>query len=316
MDTFLKIHEARVALQIDTVQAQLCIDYAEKIPVDEYHRFAAGCCVNVATSTARLGLATAVYGVTGADPEGNAIRAALEAEGIDIGLMATDTRCATNASVAVVFRGERTIFVWHQRRDYELPMLPASAWVYMASAGPAGPHVDRLHADVCREVTRTGARLAFNPGTHQLRMGAHGLAGLLERAELLVLNRQEAAELTGPKEASVPDLLARLRRLGPRTVVITDGPGGSFASSGDGLLQTGILDTPVVDRTGAGDAFGSGLLAGLAAGRPLAEAMAWGTVQAAHVVTVFGATPGLVGRAQLEAELAAHPELVARELRR
>ena len=70
---------------------------------------------------------------------------------------------------------------------------------------------------------------------------------------------------------------------------------------------------PVVDRTGAGDGYGATLMAALQLGRPLPVAMAWGTVMAAHVVSVFGATPGLMRRRRLQASLSNHPELVARE---
>lgn len=312
IDTFLKIHEAHLALQVDPHHTQLCIDYADKIPVDEYHRLAAGGCVNVAVSTARLGVGTAVYGMVGADPEGEAVRVALEAEGVDTRLLGVDPERGTNASTAVVFRGERTIFVWHQPRRYRLPPLPPAGWIYLASVGPPGPDVTRLHEDVCAEVDRTGARLAFSPGTHQLRMGAGALAGVLSRSAVLLLNRHEAAGLTGCPEGSVEQLMAALLALGPRMAVVTDGPRGSYASDGAGVLRAGILDAPVVDRTGAGDAYSSALVTALLLGRPLGEAMAWGTVQASRVVGVFGATPGLLRLEDLRGEVVAHPELAGR----
>jgi ribokinase len=312
IDTFLKIHDAHLALQVDPGRTQLCIDYADKIPVDEYHRLAAGGCVNVAVSASRLGLATAVYGFVGDDVEGKAVVTELEGDGVSADLVAIDRERGTNASTAVVFRGERTIFVWHQHREYLLPELPPVEWIYLTSVGPPSPAVKRLHDAVCAEVDRTSALLAFAPGTHQLRMGAGALAGLLRRSRLLLLNRREAGELTGREGASPEELLAALHALGPQTVVMTDGPSGSHASDGTRLLRTGIMDSPIVDRTGAGDAYGSALLVALHLDRPLAEAMAWGTVQAAHCVTAFGATPGLVGRAELEADAARHPELAGR----
>jgi len=126
LDTFLKIHDAHLALQVQPEQTQLCIDYADKIPVDEFHRLAGGNCVNAAVAAARLGLRVAVYGITGADPEGRSILGDLQREGVDTSLMALDRRHTTNASTAIVFRGERTLFVWHQPRSYNLPELPAT----------------------------------------------------------------------------------------------------------------------------------------------------------------------------------------------
>ena len=310
VDTFLKIHEAHLALRVNPSQAELCIDYADKIPVDDHYRYAAGGGVNVSTSVSRLGLKVAYYGVTGEDAEGESIRSALGREGVDISLMDRDSERGTNASTALVFRGERTIFVWHQPRRYLLPALPVTGWIYLTSLGPPGPYVERLHAEVCRQVDSAGLGLAFNPGTHQLRMGAEALSDLLRRTRLLVVNRQEAMELSQAGNVSMLDLLKSLHRIGPRVVVITDGAAGSYAFDGNAFLKAGILETPVVDRTGAGDAYTSAVLTAHLLGRPLNEAMAWGSVQAAHVVQVYGATPGLVRRHELEAELALHPELI------
>jgi ribokinase len=312
IDTFLKIHDAHLALRVEPDRTQLCIDYADKIPVDEIHRLAGGNCINAAVVAARLGLKAAVYGVTGADPEGRSILGELHDEGIDTSLMALDRRHTTNASTALVFRGEHTLFVWHQPRSYHLPELPPPAWIYATSVGPRGASVDRLHRAIRSHLDRHPTRLAFSPGTHQLRMGARALAPLLCKADLLLLNRHEAHELTGV-DGGPKDLLRALLRLGPKIVVMTDGIGGSYAADGNRFLRTGILAVPVVDRTGAGDGYSATVMTALQLGRPLPVAMAWGTVQAASVVGVFGGTPGLLRRRALQSAAARHPELVARE---
>ena len=312
IDTFLKIHDAHLALTLQPGQTQICIDYADKIPVDELHRSIGGSCVNASVAAARLGLRVGVYGVTGADAEGDSIRSDLAGEGVDTSLMALDHRHTTNASTALVYRGERTLFVWHQPRSYRLPELPRAAWIYATSVGPRGAAVNRLHKALSSHLERNPCRLAFSPGTHQLRMGAGALSPLLKMSDLLLLNRHEARELTH-EEDQPKALLEALHRLGPKTVVMTDGTHGSYAFDGDLHLRTGVLRVPVVDRTGAGDGYAATVVVALQVGRPLAVAMAWGTVQAAHVVGAFGATPGLLRRRRLLAVVNMHPELVAEE---
>jgi ribokinase len=184
------------------------------------------------------------------------------------------------------------------------------AWIYATSVGPRGAAVTRLHDALRSHLDHNPALLAFSPGTHQLRMGARALSPLLQVTEVMLLNRHEACELTDI-EGSTKDLMQALHRLGPKTVVMTDGLRGSYAFDGSCFLRTGVLDMPIVDRTGAGDGYSATLVAALRLGRPLPVAMAWGTVQAAHVVTVFGATPALLHRRRLEAEVSCHPELVA-----
>ncbi len=312
IDTFLKIHDAHLALALQPGQTQICIDYADKIPVDELHSSPGGSCVNAAVAAARLGLRVGVYGVTGADPAGDSIRSDLDGEGIDTSFMALDPSHTTNASMALVFRGERTLFVWHQPRHYHLPELPPAAWIYAASVGPRGAAVNRLHKALLCHIGPNRCRLAFSPGTHQLRMGARALSPLLKASDLLLLNRHEARQLTHVDDQPKV-LLEALKRLGPKTVVMTDGTHGSYAFDGDQYLRTGVLPVPVVDRTGAGDGYGATVMVALRLGRPLAVAMAWGTVQAAHVVGVFGATPGLLRRRRVQAAVKMHPELVAEE---
>jgi sugar/nucleoside kinase (ribokinase family) len=313
IDTFLKIHDAHLALKLRPRRTELCIDYADKIPVDELHRMPAGNCVNAAVAAARLNLRVAIFGVTGADAEGRSVRSDLESEGIDTSLMAVDRMRSTNASTALVFRGERTLFVWHQPRSYHLPELPTAAWIYATSVGPRSASVNRLHRDLCSQLDQKPCHLAFSPGTHQLAMGARALAPLLRRTDLLLLNREEAADLTGMAGAEPKELLCALSRLGPKTSVMTDGLRGSYAFDCKRFLRIGILDAPVVDRTGAGDAYGASVTVALHLGASLELAMAWGTVQAAHVVGVFGATPGLLRLAHLRALVRSHEELVARE---
>ena len=312
IDTFLKIHDAHLALNVRPEQTQLCIDYADKIPVDEFHRMPAGNCVNAAVAAARLGLRVAIYGVTGADAEGRSIACDLEREGIDTSLIALDRAHRTNASTALVFRGERTLFVWHQPRNYHLPALPRSAWIYATSLGPRGTALTRLHTELRSHLDHTPTCPSSIPGTNQLRVGARPLAPLLEVSEVLLLNRHEACELTGVAGSPKKQLRA-LFDLGPKTVLMTDGTRGSYAFDGHRFLRTGVLAMPVVDRTGAGDGYSATLVTALQLEHPLPVAMAWGTVQAAHVVTVFGATPGLLTRRRLQVELDSHPELIAEE---
>ena len=315
IDTFVKIHDAHLALRLHPDRTELCINYADKIPVDELHRTPAGNSVNAVLAAARLGVRTATYGVTGDDSDGHWIRQELEAAGVDTSLMAFDPGQPTNASTALVFHGERTLFVLHQARHYRLPKLPQTAWIYATSLGPRSPSMARLHASLLRNLQAGGtAKLAFSPGSHQLRMGARALGPLLRASDLLLLNREEAEDLTARRSGDPKELLRGLFALGPRTVVMTDGIRGSYAFDGAHFLRAGILKMPVVDRTGAGDSYGATVVAALLLGHDLATAMAWGTAQAAFVVSALGTSRGLVGRRRLEGVVRRHPDLPARRI--
>lgn len=311
IDTFLRIHDAHVAMNLDPDRPQLCIDYAQKIPVDAYFRYPGGNCANGAVGAARLGMRAAIFGMVGDDLDGRWLRHELVREKVDVSHLAVDHEAGTNASTVLLFRGERTIFSWHQPRHYPLRPLPLASWVYLTSIGPASADVVALHERVSEHVARTHARLAFNPGGHQLRMGLGALRPILALTELLFLNRQEAQLLLATEVDDTTELLRRLHRLGPRIVAITDGPRGSFATDGARVAACPIVDAPVVDRTGAGDAYGCGFLAAVHHGEDLEEAMRWGTLNAAGEVTRVGAVTGLMTREEMERSLAAGEPVLA-----
>jgi sugar/nucleoside kinase (ribokinase family) len=299
VDTFLGIHDAHVALNVDPIRAQLCIDYANKIPVDQFFRFPAGNSPNNAVGSSRLGLHTAIYGLVGKDSDGDWIISELMKEKVDTRFMRRDPKLPTNSSTVIVFKKERTIFVWHQTRNYQMPIFPQSKWVYFTSSGPLSPHLESLHIGVSGYLKTHPAKLSFNPGTYQLMMGKEGLAGLLQQTEILFLNKEETQQLTGKNSTDIKVLLRAMKELGPRIGVITDGPKGSFAYDGTTYWACGIWDTPVVERTGAGDSYGTGFTAARHYGLSVPDAMKWGTFNAAYVVGQYGGILGLVEKARM-----------------
>ena len=93
-----------------------------------------------------------------------------------------------------------------------------------------------------------------------------------------------------------------MHRLGPKIVVITDGPAGAYACDGnDTWFMPPYPDPkPPFERTGAGDAFSSTVVSALGLGKSLPEALAWGGVNSMSVVQEVGAQKGLLSREKLE----------------
>jgi sugar/nucleoside kinase (ribokinase family) len=92
---------------------------------------------------------------------------------------------------------------------------------------------------------------------------------------VLICNREEAVEIGGGDHHVVGDLLDTLHRLGPEIVVVTDGPEGAYASNGSERYFVPAYPDPVPpkERTGAGDAFSSALVAAMVKGLPLQAAL-------------------------------------------
>jgi sugar/nucleoside kinase (ribokinase family) len=92
--------------------------------------------------------------------------------------------------------------------------------------------------------------------------------------------------------------------------VVTDGPHGAYAS--DGLVRYRVPAYPDLrppkERTGAGDAFASGLVAALSKGHTLEESLAWGPINAMNAVQQVGSQTGLLFETDLLQCLKCTPE--------
>lgn len=301
IDAFMQI-ETRDTETICKLQEEdcfVCFAYGDKIPVSAYQRIAAvGNAANNAIGSARLGLKTGMYTVIGSDNDSQETKVTLENEGVDTEYVVMESGKRSNFSVVINYSGERTIFVYHEQHAYHLPEGLLAKWAYLTSVGP--DH-SGLHSQVVSFIKNTQTKLAFNPGTHQLRDGIALLSDLLSVTEVLSVNREEAVELLG-KEGEIGELIMGLKQKGIGCVLITDGPQGSYASyDGREIWHVGIPQTaPIVERTGAGDAYTTAFLAALSLGKPLPDAMVWGTLNATSVVAHIGAREGLLAPLQMQ----------------
>jgi sugar/nucleoside kinase (ribokinase family) len=297
IDTFLMIHD----IEVKKIKGQLkaLINWGDKLPVDELYRTVAGNAANNAVGSARLGLKAAYYAVFADDTGGREILHKLKKEKVDTEYIVTDENHPTNASTVISYEGERTILVYHEHRKYKLPKFAPAKWVYLTSMA-AG--FEKIYKDLADYLDSTGAQLAFNPGTFQLRKGVKANKILLERTALLSLNVQEAQSWVGDF-ADPEELCKRLTKLGPKAIALTDGRKGAYSYSKEGYYYIPEFPGPRVEATGAGDGFTTAYVAALASGKTHSEALQWGPVNAGSVVMKIGPQEGLLTRKQLETKL-------------
>lgn len=296
VDIFMQVQgqDAEALCKVDEEECLICFAYGSKIPVSDYKRIAAvGNAANNAIGSARLGLNTAIYTVLGSDHDSQETKGVFENEGVATDFVVMESGKRSNLSTVLNYSGERTIFVYHEPKTYKFPKATNTSWAYLTSVGKEH---ESLHGEVLEWVKSTGAKLGFNPGSYQLRDELEKLRPLFEVTEVLLVNREEAYGLVGRDVEDTKGLIKDLKACGPEVVVITDGPNGSFASiDGREVWQVGIPQTaPVVERTGAGDAYSTGFIAAMVQGLELPEAMIWGTMNATSVVAHIGAREGLL----------------------
>ena len=162
-----------------------------------------------------------------------------------------------------------------------------------------------MHQQVLERIKSDGIKLGFNPGSHQLNAGFDALKDLIGVSEVFIVNKEEAWKLFG-KVDDIKELLTKVQEAGPKYVIITDGPKGSYSFDGEQYLYLGTLDSPVIERTGAGDAYSTGFIAALIQEKGLDEAMMWGNLNSTNVLQYIGAQEGLLTTEQMEEHLQKH----------
>lgn len=311
-DAFIKLFDDKAVTYQNDQGKWLAMPFATKIPFDHVEILnAVGNASNAAVAFSRLGLNTAFVTNVGGDQAGRDMIAALEKEDIDHSLVRIHAKKLSNYHYVLWYKDERTILIKHEEYDYHWPHLRPTEtprWVYFSSISEhALPYHDQV-ADWLEE--NPEVKLAFQPGTFQMAAGVGRLKRMYERTEVLILNREEAVLVSGGNYDDIHDLMNRLHGIGPKTVVITDGPAGAYASDGKVRLQMPLYPDPAPpkERTGAGDAFASTFVAALAKGNTIEGALQWAPINSMNVVQEVGAQKGLLSEKELNEYLRKSPD--------
>ena len=319
-DAFIRLKDASVHCDINREKCEICMRFADKVPYEEVYIVpAVGNSANASVAASRLGLKSALVSNVGDDYFGKECLDALKAEKVAEEYVTAHKGAKTNYHYVLWYEDDRTILIKHEEYDYQLPDVGNPKWLYLSSLGenslPFHAVIENYLAD------HPETKLAFQPGTFQMKFGKEALAGLYRRAEVFICNREEAKRILKAEEDDIKQLLQALRDLGPKIVVITDGPKGAYASERGPSLRSGQISQseiwfmppypdpkPPYERTGAGDAFSSTFVAALALGMDIGEALRWAPVNSMSVVQQVGARSGLLTQVELEEYLAKAPK--------
>jgi ribokinase len=260
---------------------------------------------NQAVAAARLGAPTIFVGAVGGDTFGIEARAALEAEGVDVGGLLTLTLEATGVALVLVDEaGENSIAV-ASGANAALESVQVRAALKRLALTVEDVvlvgHEIRTGAthEALRQARLAGARSILNPAP------ASGLGrSTLELADVLTPNEGELATLVGEQGTTS----AKARRLlgaepGRRSLVVSLGKKGVLLVAGRRARTISAPRVQAVDTVGAGDALNGALAAGLAKGLELEEATRQAVIAASLAVSRAGARAGMPTSSELEAAL-------------
>ena len=311
-DAFIKLREDEARIDTDPDGSKrLSLPFGSKPPYDSVEIVqAVGPSPNAAVSFSRLGLNAGLMAFLGDDQPGKDSFDYLHQENIDTSTLVAAEGMKSNYYYVLRYGADRTILVKNEDYNYTW-VTPEKTpdWIYLSLISDASW---QLHEDMLAYLeAHPDTKLAFQPGTFHFKWGAaEKLARVYSRSHIVVMNREEAVDVTGASYDSLKDLADALHALGPKIVVITDGPNGSYASYDGKLVSIPNYPDPAppLDRTGAGDAFASTIVAALAHGESIETALTWAPINSMNVVQHLGAQAGLLHREDIDSFLASAPE--------
>lgn len=289
-------------------QKLLAFEYGAKTECQRLYLTGGGAAANTAVTFARLGLTPIVYGAVGNDAAGAISLEHLKAEHIATNSIIRIPNMST--SVSVILNSQRTkghsIFIYRGASN----ALPCAAkdiskirtpWIYLGSL--SGTWRGKMHR-IFTHAEKRSIAIAWNPGSNQTAAGATALRSYLKKSALVLVNKDEAIELLlrsgGSMAASTPrSLISRLHDYGQKITVITMGHRGAFLRTGSTTIFQPARKVSFVNKTGAGDAFGSGLVAGLLMFREVRRALRLAVCNSASVVSHIGAQSGILTRSDI-----------------
>lgn len=268
-----------------------------------------GTAANVAVGLSALAFKTALVSKIGNDSLGKQLKDQLNKKKVSSSLISTDARLSTGMAVMLInAKGEKTSLVYsgasakYKISDIPLTKLKAK-WLYISSLTDDLKVIER----VVSNAKKKGIKVMFNPGRMELALGFRNLLPILRLIDLLILNKKEAKLLLKNDSLEIVDLFNGICVATPGHVVIMDGKQGAFMAMSveeeEVIYSVIALPVAAIDNSGAGDAFSTGLLAGLIKYDNPERALQLAVLNSASVVKEIGAQAGLLRRWPGKSEL-------------
>jgi sugar/nucleoside kinase (ribokinase family) len=306
-------------ISVPTAQKQkgnkVCFDAGKKYSIETPRMRAGGGALNASISFARAGFSSALASEWGTDATGDFLEQIIRKERIRPHITLTHTDPTATSFIIVSSDGERTILTSRGAlKDFSLKDVPARAlqsaqFAYVSTGTWSSHTVLRM----LRILKKNRVSVMLSPSGHLLSRHHNDLKKIFSLSDIVIMNREEAILATNAPTDDPKKVFKVLDAMVPRIAIMTSGDSGSYASDGVHLFYAPAFRVrSIVDKTGAGDAFGSGFLVGLLEleprhiyGTPFREesvvyAMHRGAANAASVIGHIGATEGILTTRQFK----------------
>ena len=330
MDVFVECDEANiVSVSAKDRKANfMSYRYGAKIEISDFASRVGGGGVNTAVNFANLGFKTSAIFKIGDDIYSEGIINSFKGTGVDLSNKIQDKKDSTGFSIILVsFEGDRTVLAHRganahiKKNEINFDAIKQSKLLYIA---PLNGDSNKVLDDIVHFAKENNVYVCFNAGSTSIKKGFNYLKGILETAQIVVMNKEEASLATKIEvrpdtkdikysgeiiHPDIKEMLIKLKVSDYQIIVVTDGGKGAYAYDGKNFFYCPVFDGPVISTLGAGDAFASTFCAALPlTNKDIGKSLMMASVNSSGVVSEYGATQGLLTLDEIKQKLEQNPE--------
>lgn len=330
MDVFVECDDANIVSVFTKNHKSefMSYPYGAKIEITDFASNTGGGGVNTALNFANLGFITSAICKIGDDIYSQGVLEALNRSTLDISNIIQDKSVSTGFSIILLsFQGDRTVLAQRganstlKKSEINFEAIRHAKLLYVA---PLSGESNKVLGTIVDFAKDNGVKVCFNAGTTSLKRGFEYIKKIIDNAQIVVMNKEEASMCTKievrpdniresySKEIIHPDIQAMLKKLKineEQVIVITDGKEGAYAYDGKTFYQCPNFPAKVVSTLGAGDSFASTFCAAMQrTNLSIGKSLTYAAVNSASVVSKFGASEGFLTFEEIEEKLKANPE--------
>lgn len=279
---------------------------------------AGGCAANVAMDLGRQDVAAEVVGCVGCDLAGDFLLERFARHQVGTSRVRRIEDLPTSTTVILLIQGQdrRYLHVVGANRAFAIEQI-AREWVrklkifYLGGLfALPGVEVPQL-AELLQFCRGCGVTTVLDVAVPHDQRGMSQLTGLLHLIDVFLPNEDEARAFTGFTDPH--DQLRALQHMGADTVIITRGPHGVVAGRAGTIWRCGAYQMPVIDPSGCGDAFTSGVIVGLLQAWSIPETLRYASAIGASATRAIGTTESVFTSSEAAEFVRSHPITVTEE---
>ncbi|MFX0102007.1 MAG: carbohydrate kinase family protein [Candidatus Hodarchaeota archaeon] len=285
-------------MDVNIVKKYTAIEYSSKLNVMGIKLAPGGSAANVSANLGGFGLKTSYIGKLGDDSFGKVAIEDLGKAGVELDSCFLTSEDSTGVSVILItpFGKDRSILAYKGANNLIRPEEIQDHWVTRAknlqwTSLTSDSGVNAIEKCISLLRSSGGNKVFACPSISILKNHLEGAKRLIKQSDVLICNKEEIAELTGENDTILA--MKKVLAMGPKIVACTDGKDGSKITDGKDLITADVYNVDVVDTTGAGDAFASGIIYACINELGLEAMVKYGAAIAANECAVLGVRDGI-----------------------